>query len=143
MRFWLFRAIAPLGATLTAFVALASCSHSADEGSDSPVVERPVAGEAAGGVCGDSGQPPCPLQGWMKANMTPAMNAADVDRLKRAFLRTVDLGPPQYATWRTIALAGADAASRSDLEGARRACKQCHDEHRAHYRAELRARRLP
>lgn len=119
-------------------LALEACSHRADDR-----VEPAQEIGTRSGACGQFGLPDCPLQGWMKANMTPAMSANDAPRLQRAFARVADLGPAGYATWRPIALQGEDAASRGDVEAARRACKECHDEHRPRYRSGLRARSLP
>jgi hypothetical protein len=79
----------------------------------------------------------------MKANMTRAMETADASRLERAFTRLADLGPLDDASWRSIASRGAAAASRGDVEAVRQACKQCHDEHRAHHRRQARERPLP
>jgi hypothetical protein len=79
----------------------------------------------------------------MKATMTPAITSGDLPRLERGFRRLPDFAPPDDTSWTPVALAGADAASRGDVEAARLACKTCHDASRARYRRELRARALP
>jgi hypothetical protein len=118
---------------------LVACSKGPDPESTNPAPTAASIDDA----CGATGEADCPLQGWMKATMTPAVTAADFARLERGFRRVADLAPPGYATWNTAALAGADAAARGDLEGARRACKACHDDSRPRYRRELRSRPLP
>jgi hypothetical protein len=120
-------------------LAFSACARDPDpKESDSLVAAASVAGP-----CGVAGQPDCPLQGWMKATMTPAISAGDLVRLERDFKRIADFAPPDYGRWKAISGAGADAAAHGDIEGARQACKSCHDEFRARYRRELRARALP
>jgi hypothetical protein len=126
----------PAAHALLAALALFACSKGPDAATGEPVV-------AAASACGAVGQSDCPLQGWMKANMTPAVTTGDFVRLERGFRRIAELAPEGYPSWRTAALAGADAASHGDAEGARRACKTCHDDSRARYRRELRTRALP
>ena len=121
---------------------LTGCSHAADT-IDAPAVAQPSASEVVDAECGGSGHSDCPLQSWMKANMSPAMSAGDLNRLKQAFRRLGDLGPPGYASWASLSTAGADAASRGNIEAVRGVCKQCHEEHRARYRREARATKLP
>ncbi|MGD0678424.1 MAG: hypothetical protein ABSC94_23705 [Polyangiaceae bacterium] len=113
----------------------AACSRTAEDKADPSDERRAAAFAAPGAACGQSGLADCPLQAWMKANMTPSILAEDAPRLVRAFARLAELSPPAYTSWRAIALRGAESASLGDMEGARRACKTCHDEHRARYRS--------
>jgi hypothetical protein len=78
----------------------------------------------------------------MKANATSAVSSRDFTAIGKAFTRIAELRPPGFASWGAHAKAGLDAAQRSDLEGCRAACKACHEEHRARYRAEVRGRPL-
>jgi hypothetical protein len=119
---------------LAVALALGGCSRAADEAS-----RDTSAPPGRGLACGEDGQPDCPLQAWMKSNMSPAMRAGDGPRLETAFARAAQLAPDGYPTWGTIARSGAEAAARVDLAGVRSACKACHDEHRARFRLEMRS----
>lgn len=118
-----------------------ACSRAMD---DSAGADRgggvPARAELAAATCGARGND-CPLQGWMKANATPAMSTSDRRGLERAFERIATLDPNarEYPRWREIANAGSRASRSNDLEGARLACKECHDAYRERYRAERRA----
>jgi hypothetical protein len=91
----------------------------------------PGAPEAA---CGTSPLPDCPLQGWMKANAATALEAGDSVRLERALRRLATLAPTEYEDWVRLSLDAAEAAKRSDFSAVRRACRECHSNHRGHYR---------
>ncbi|HEX6277163.1 MAG TPA: hypothetical protein VFZ53_29180 [Polyangiaceae bacterium] len=84
--------------------------------------------------CGASPLPDCPLQGWMKSNLTPALEARDAVRLERSLRRLAELGPAEYDDWRRLSLDAADAAHDGDLAVVRGACKECHSRHRGSYR---------
>jgi len=102
----------------------------------------------AGGACGLKPLPDCPLQGWMKQNMTPAMNAHDWQGLSNALEHAATLAPPDYAAagyvnWVSIARDGANAARAADLEAVKAACRGCHEQYKKKYRTEMRTRPLP
>jgi hypothetical protein len=127
---------------------LACGSHTGDS---TPVEESapgethatgPTFVDASTSSCGASGLPDCPLQGWMKANALRAMSAGDLPRLETAFDRIASFEVSGYPEWKSIAASGKRAAVEGDLEGARRACKQCHDAYRAKYREARRAQPL-
>jgi len=75
----------------------------------------------------------------MKANASPAMITADGPRLARVFERIAMMGKPEFPRWEEIARAGAEAAARRDLEQVRRACRDCHDQYRSHFKARFRS----
>jgi hypothetical protein len=77
-----------------------------------------------------------PLGEWMKANAVPALGANDRVRLAGVFRHLEQAAPPGYADWASISSHGAASAASGDLEAARAACKACHTEHKARYRAE-------
>ena len=106
-----------------------------------PVAAHPAAPEEAppAATCGESPDPDCPLQGWMKANAAAALDAKDFVRLERALRRLVKLAPAGYEGWERTALEGADAAKQGDFAAVRVACKACHNAHRADYRRDHRA----
>jgi hypothetical protein len=106
-------------------------------------------GEAAvapsqAGECGKPGQPPCPLQDWMRKNVAAALAANDAAALSAALDKAAKLTPdPAWASWSSAASSGAAAAKKGDIAGARAACKSCHDTWRATYKAQFRMRPIP
>ncbi len=93
-------------------------------------------------TCGKKPLPDCPLQGWMKANVNPAMAASDTPKLGEALEKIAKLGPPGYPNWVSISMDGAKAARSGNLDGAKASCRTCHDQYKAKYRNELRDRKL-
>lgn len=94
--------------------------------------------------CGTPGLPPCPLQGWMRANVASQLSANNMSALATGLDRTAKLAPdPAWTSWVAIASRGADAARKGDVAGARASCKACHDAWREAYRAKYKARPLP
>lgn len=75
--------------------------------------------------------------------MGPAATAKDFKNLALGLITVGGWAPPGYANWVSIARDGLDAARHNDLEAVRAACRGCHDQYKARYRAELRARPLP
>jgi hypothetical protein len=101
-------------------------------------------GIAQGGECGKPGQPPCPLQDWMRKNVAGALAANDTDALSVALDKAAKLTPdPAWASWTSAAATGAAAAKKGDIAGARAACKTCHDAWRTTYRDRFRMRPIP
>jgi hypothetical protein len=90
--------------------------------------------------CGDKGQKPCPLQGWMKANMASASSSGDAAELGKQFDYVAAHAPPGFTNWASIAKSGAAKSKASDLDGAKAACKSCHDQYKTRYKVELRDR---
>lgn len=103
------------------------------KGPQQPQAERPTEG-----TCGKRGQPDCPLQGWMKANLQSQLRAKDYPRLQAALDQLADTGGVPYDDWASIAKAGAAAAGEQDMSGVRAACKHCHDSHRDAFRSAMR-----
>ena len=101
----------------------------------------PAAGDAAA-TCGKKPLPDCPLQGWMKSNAAGASASEDAVALASAFDRMAHFGPPGYGAWATISADGAAAARSGDIKAARMACTGCHNQYRAKYKTEMRARPL-
>ncbi|MFS8070645.1 MAG: hypothetical protein ACMG6S_30130 [Byssovorax sp.] len=99
---------------------------------------------AQSGECGKPGQPPCPLQDWMRKNVASALAAIDPAALSVALEKAAKLSPnPAWASWGSAASSGAEAAKKGDIAGARAACKTCHDAWRASYRDQFRMRPIP
>jgi cytochrome c556 len=79
----------------------------------------------------------------MKANATPAITTQNFDELAEVLGKTVALAPPGYVNWASIARDGADAARAQSLDAVKASCRSCHNQYRARYKAEMRARPLP
>jgi hypothetical protein len=104
----------------------------------SPADVAPVAPGGKTYACGDKGQPPCPMQKWMKENMAPAAANGDADALAKAFDYVASHAPAGYSDWSKIAKSGGDAAKAKKVEDAKKACKNCHDEYKNKYKDEMR-----
>ncbi len=103
---------------------------------------------SADGACG-SKENPCPLQKWMRANMGAALAANDTAGLAKA-LETIAAASPDPgwnadATngWSALAKAGAAAAKKGDIPGAKASCKGCHNGFKDKYKAQYRNRPAP
>ncbi len=110
-----------------------------------PPSQTPPPPSDAGTACGTKPLPDCPLQAWMKQNMSPAMKSHDWQGMADSLERAATLAPPNYATagypnWVSIAKDGANAARAADLEAVKAACRGCHEQYKQKYRAEMRTR---
>ena len=76
----------------------------------------------------------------MKKVMAPASSNEDGAELAKALTYVADRAPPGYAGWPAIARDGAAKAKAGDIDGAKTACKQCHDAYKEKYRTEMRDR---
>lgn len=97
-------------------------------------------------VCGTK-EKPCPLQQWMRANMTPALAAGDGPALAAALDKAATLSPDASwngtdatKSWDAIAKAGAAAARANDLRGAKAACQSCHEAFKEPYKSKFRTK---
>lgn len=122
-------------------VTLAGC----DASSASPAAESQSAVLQAEELveCGEDRQPECPLQGWMKANLSSHLRNRNWSRLAVSLDHLSEMAPAGYDGWGKLAQDGARAARGGNLEAVRRACKNCHDRHRDAYKTSNRARQLP
>lgn len=94
--------------------------------------------------CGEPGQAPCPLQGFMRASIARPLASNDKEALAAALTRAARFAPDaSWTSWSSFAAEGAAAARAGDIPKARTACKGCHDAWRPSYRASFRARPLP
>jgi hypothetical protein len=90
--------------------------------------------------CGARDQKPCPMQGWMKRVMAPASSGGDTADLAKALTYVAEHAPPGFTDWTSIAKAGAAKAKEGDGDGAKAACKQCHDAYKDQYKTTMRDR---
>ena len=99
---------------------------------------------AQGASCGGPGLPACPLQAWMRANIAAPLAANNSAALAVALEKTAKLSPDaSWGSWSTIAAAGAAAAKKGDIAGARASCKACHGAWREKYKQQYRLRPVP
>jgi hypothetical protein len=108
--------------------------------SSQPAPANAAQPSAAEPACGRTGLPDCPLQNWMKATLQTYQRAADYERLARSLGELAEHGPADYAGWQALTGRGVEAAHAKDDASLRQVCKDCHAQHRARYRRELRSR---
>jgi hypothetical protein len=90
--------------------------------------------------CGEKGQPVCPLQGFMKSQVAPAVANGDNALLAKALDQVAGHAPPGLTSWSAIAKGGAAKARAGDIVGAKDSCKACHDQYKTRYKTEMRDR---
>jgi hypothetical protein len=142
-----------------AIAATSACSHGAGGASSGDVLEEAPPAPAppapaldpaepppqvtstapAGAPCGRTGQPDCPLQAWMKANMGRQAMDGNLEAIERGFRILAGTPLSGYPDWASLAQTGAAAAQHGDLDAAKAACKRCHEAYRDRYRAERRS----
>ncbi len=95
--------------------------------------------------CDDLSAKDCPLRRWMQRNSSLAMRSGNLETLAGTLEKVATFAPqsPGYPNWFSIALDGAAAARAASMEGVRASCRGCHDQYKALYKAQLRARPLP
>jgi hypothetical protein len=134
-----------------AVVATTSMLFACDLSSSSSTVSGAITSAPAGAASATAHErerSAFPMQTWMKANASAAMNAQDHQRLMDVFGRIAEIAPTgadeaDFRDWKSMAKAGSEAAQKHDLERVRAACKGCHDVYRPAYKARLRNRALP
>ncbi|WP_438024246.1 hypothetical protein [Sorangium sp. So ce233] len=89
--------------------------------------------------CGEKGQKPCPMQGWMKTVMQSATNSGDGAKIAEALEYVAAKPPPGMAKWAAISKEGAEKAKKGDIDGAKASCKSCHDMYKKEFKAQYRA----
>lgn len=106
-------------------------------------VFRPADPVPAAPRCGEPGRPECPLQRWMDQRLNGPLAQEATAELVKSFRYLAAIAPQEFPDWGAWALNGAESASRGDFEAIKRSCTGCHDDYRARYRKEMRARALP
>jgi len=97
-----------------------------------------AAGETAP-ACG-SKENPCPLQKWMKGTLGAALAGNDLQALAKSLDKSASFSPDPSWEWAAIAKAGADAARKGDVAGAKASCKSCHDKYKDSYKSNFRTK---
>ncbi|WP_394838994.1 hypothetical protein LVJ94_19070 [Pendulispora rubella] len=98
-----------------------------------------VMAEEAHPTCGSKDNP-CPLQKWMKGTLGAALAGNDLPALAKALDKSATFSPDPSWEWGTIAKAGADAARKGDVAGAKASCKACHDKYKDSYKSKFRTK---
>jgi len=93
--------------------------------------------------CGGS-KNPCPLERWMRDNMGTPMAGGDLATVGKSMDFIAGRAPDSsYANWGQIAKSGSDAAKANDTAKVKASCKSCHDQYKAKYKGQYRARPFP
>ncbi len=121
----------------------ASASASATPSATASAPLAAVDAGASGPTCGKKPLPDCPLQGWMKKNMEPAMSATDFPDIATQLDKIATFAPSGMPNWASISKDGAKAARAADLGGVKASCRSCHDQYKNRYKTEMRTRPVP
>jgi hypothetical protein len=127
----------------TVAASAAAAKPGVDGGASSDEDEAPAASASAPAKtfkCGAKGQPMCPMQSWMKGHMPAAVADGDGPELGKLFDYIAAHPPPGFGSWSSIAKDGAAKARANDIDGAKAACKSCHQQYKAKYKTEMRDR---
>jgi hypothetical protein len=100
----------------------------------------PLDGPRTPSDCGPKSEH-CPLQQWMRGYIAVATATADTVSLARALDLVTAYSPDPTWSWAAISKAGADAARRGDLAGAKASCGKCHALYLGQWRESHRTRR--
>jgi hypothetical protein len=98
------------------------------------------AAEAKTFDCGAKGQKACPMQGWMKSVMGSASQSGDGAKLAAALATVASKPPPGMPQWVAISNVAMAKAKAGDIEGAKKACEQCHALYKDRYKKTMRDR---
>ncbi|WP_394849486.1 hypothetical protein LZC95_18825 [Pendulispora brunnea] len=98
-----------------------------------------AAADQAAPACGSKDNP-CPMQKWMKANLGAALAGNDLQALAKSLDKSATFSPDPSWEWAAIAKAGADAARKGDVAGAKASCKTCHDKYKDSYKSKFRTK---
>ncbi len=90
---------------------------------------------------------PCPLQKWMQDNMGSKMMEGDLAAVATSFDKVATMSPDaSWGDWAKISKDGAAAARKGGDEGtqgAKAACKACHDKYKTDYKQKFRTKAVP
>jgi hypothetical protein len=90
---------------------------------------------------------PCPLQKWMQDNMGSKMMEGNLGAVATSFDKVATMSPDaSWGDWAKISKDGAAAARKGGDEGtqgAKAACKACHDKYKNEYKQKFRTKAVP
>lgn len=93
--------------------------------------------------CGRKKQLPCPMQGWMKKNISKSMSSGDFEKIEKDLIFIADHPVKGFDDWTAIAKEGAAKAKEHDKRGAKQSCKKCHKAYQRKFREEMRDMKWP
>jgi hypothetical protein len=73
----------------------------------------------------------------MRDAATPAFNSGDLESIAITFEEMIPWAPAGYSNWRSISDDGAAAARAGSIEGVKAACRGCHTQYSARYKAQF------
>jgi hypothetical protein len=80
----------------------------------------------------------------MRGPATAALESGNLESIAGSFEQMAAWTPPEdYPNWRSISLDGSRAARAGDVEAVKAACRGCHAQYEARYKAQLPSRPLP
>lgn len=79
----------------------------------------------------------------MRGPATTALASGDLEAIAGTFDQMATWAPKDYPNWSSIAVDGAAAARSGSLEAVKAACRVCHSQYEARYKAQLSTRPLP
>ena len=83
------------------------------------------------------------MQAWMQKNAQPAMQSNDAAKVGAVLEQIAKMTPPgAYPKWEKISIDGAAAGKSGDFGAAKASCRTCHEEYKAKYKADDRARKI-
>ena len=129
-------ATAPVNATATADGSATPTTAPSSPARSAPSHPAPSASAAAAQ----------PLADWMRGPPTTAILAGYLESIALSFeqiARWALAHPADYPNWASISIDGSRAARMGNVEAAKAACRGCHAQYEARYKAELGARPLP
>ncbi len=127
------RSPALLAAAALALALAAGCRESSATASPTPDKAAPAP------RCGGEGEPECPTQRWMKATLQAYLRNRDFSRLESSFAALAQRAPEGFDGWSRMSEDGARAAKAGDEGKVRASCQECHDQHRARFRQQMRS----
>jgi hypothetical protein len=90
---------------------------------------------------------PCPLQKWMQDNVGSKLSDGNLDAVATSLDKVATISPdPTWTDWAKFAKDGAAAARKggdAGTQGAKSACKSCHDKYKSDYKTKFRTRAVP
>jgi hypothetical protein len=105
-----------------------------------------VPASAQDASCGSKTNP-CPLQKWMQDNVGSKLADGNLAGVATSLDKVATMSPdPSWTDWAKFAKDGATAARQggdTGTQGAKQACKACHDKYKNEYKTRFRTKAVP
>jgi hypothetical protein len=106
----------------------------------------PSRADAQDASCGSKTNP-CPLQKWMQDNVGSKLADGNLDAVANSLDKVATMSPDaSWTDWAKFAKDGAAAARKggdAGTQGAKQACKACHDKYKNDYKTRFRTKAVP